>query len=656
MKPVSLPTTGLRRIARLIGRTIGAVAMVLALPVTAATLTDDSSLVGSEVAPVSREFDITQTGSYQLQLTDLGFPANLQSLKAAVTLGSGLVASASAPGNLLFNATAGHYKVLIAGIPAVAGGFGSFGVKVLPAAGGADVLNYSDSIHGTVVAATPGQSTLQTQFTVDAAGSHRIALVDVGFPVPLAAVDVLVARSGVQYARLDATHPTADFDAPAGPYDLLVVAQAAAPALAGLYTVKVTNLAGGTAVYDKSHPVGHVEAAETVNLPSSGAYTLVLTDLQFPQSLATVGAALTRGATVFATTNAAGSISFNATAGAAQLYSLHVPTASGSGAGAVELLFGTSRFFSNVYVDSPALSSGSSALFRNEFQVVTAGQYRATLADFDFPGSFLSEQLAIVQDGQLLGKRTGVGQLDFSASVGKVQLLTAVQPNPASGSGLAGLQVTSQPSGTAVFETTQAVGALFQSRTVEITQGGSYDLSLSDLGFPANFTELALAVTRGTNSVGSIFGGGKFSFTATPGTYFLNLIGRVNSSAKFAAYGLKVESTPPAPAVTLTASPLSIASGATTTLTWTTTAATSCVASDAWTGTKATSGTQTSGSLTVDSKFTLTCTGPGGSTAASVTVTLKKPSPGGGGGAVDALLLALVLLAVYGRRISRAVR
>ena len=51
----------------------------------------------------------------------------------------------------------------------------------------------------------------------------------------------------------------------------------------------------------------------------------------------------------------------------------------------------------------------------------------------------------------------------------------------------------------------------------------------------------------------------------------------------------------PAPTVTLSASPTTVASGASSTLTWCSTNATSCTASGGWTGAKATSGTQSTG-------------------------------------------------------------
>lgn len=81
----------------------------------------------------------------------------------------------------------------------------------------------------------------------------------------------------------------------------------------------------------------------------------------------------------------------------------------------------------------------------------------------------------------------------------------------------------------------------------------------------------------------------------------------------------------PAPTVDVTADPTTVESGGTTTITWSTTDATSCIASDAWSGDKATSGSEVIPSLDATSTFTLTCDGPGGSTADSVIVRLSAP-------------------------------
>jgi hypothetical protein len=78
--------------------------------------------------------------------------------------------------------------------------------------------------------------------------------------------------------------------------------------------------------------------------------------------------------------------------------------------------------------------------------------------------------------------------------------------------------------------------------------------------------------------------------------------------------------------VSLAANPTSVTGGGASTLTWSSTNATSCTASGAWSGTKATSGSQSTGALTASSDFILTCTGAGGSASASATVTVTATS------------------------------
>jgi subtilisin family serine protease len=107
---------------------------------------------------------------------------------------------------------------------------------------------------------------------------------------------------------------------------------------------------------------------------------------------------------------------------------------------------------------------------------------------------------------------------------------------------------------------------------------------------------------------------------------------------------------PPAPAApTLTLTETSIVSGASTTLTWSSVKATSCAASGSWSGTLATSGTQSVMPTAAGSdSYTLTCSNAGGtSQASSVTLTVTAaPSSGGGGGSLD--ILALLGLAGIG--------
>ncbi len=82
-----------------------------------------------------------------------------------------------------------------------------------------------------------------------------------------------------------------------------------------------------------------------------------------------------------------------------------------------------------------------------------------------------------------------------------------------------------------------------------------------------------------------------------------------------------------APTVTINANPTSVVSGNSTVLTWSSTNASSCTASGAWSGAKNASGTQTISNLTSNSTFTLTCQNVGGTVSASAPVTVTQAPP-----------------------------
>jgi hypothetical protein len=77
---------------------------------------------------------------------------------------------------------------------------------------------------------------------------------------------------------------------------------------------------------------------------------------------------------------------------------------------------------------------------------------------------------------------------------------------------------------------------------------------------------------------------------------------------------------PAEPTINLSASPSNLPFNGSTTLSWNSSNATSCTASRDWSGSKGTSGSQTINSLTADSVFRLSCTGPGGTTSNTVNV------------------------------------
>ncbi|GAB4345073.1 MAG: hypothetical protein Kow006_01810 [Gammaproteobacteria bacterium] len=120
--------------------------------------------------------------------------------------------------------------------------------------------------------------------------------------------------------------------------------------------------------------------------------------------------------------------------------------------------------------------------------------------------------------------------------------------------------------------------------------------------------------TAGSESVGPLTAGASFTLQCT------GIGGSINRTVSVSV------NPPPPPGITLGSAPVSVASGSTTTLTWSTTNAASCTASGAWSGSKTVSGSETVGPVTVDSIYTLQCTGPGGTRSESVTVTVA-PQP-----------------------------
>jgi len=79
------------------------------------------------------------------------------------------------------------------------------------------------------------------------------------------------------------------------------------------------------------------------------------------------------------------------------------------------------------------------------------------------------------------------------------------------------------------------------------------------------------------------------------------------------------------PTISLSANPTTLTMNGSTTINWSSKHASDCTASGDWSGSKATSGSQTISVLTTDSTFNLSCSGAGGNASDSVSVTVAAP-------------------------------
>lgn len=180
-----------------------------------------------------------------------------------------------------------------------------------------------------------------------------------------------------------------------------------------------------------------------------------------------------------------------------------------------------------------------------------------------------------------------------------------------------------------------------------VSSGGTTTLSWSSTNATACTASGAWSgaqPTSGTHASGPLSSDSTFTLTCT---------GTGGTAALSAT--VTVAANTPAPTVTLTASPTSVAAGGMTTLSWNSTDATGCTASGGWSGTRPTSGSESSAALQAATTFTLSCTGAGGSAAqsASVSVTAAPTVKSGGGGAMQPLALAALGLVPLLRRQRR---
>jgi hypothetical protein len=599
----------------------------------------------AQAAPQERTFAVTTAGRYRVTLTDVKFPTPLTSANLVITKGTVQTARLSAAGFVDFDATVGTYSVRVLGSGSSAG---TLGVTIAPTTGGAALLDFTAGIAAALTTASSAQTTFNASFTPNVAGNYQIEVIDRTLPAALQSYDLLIVdNAGTPVGRIclpaiaNVCSPSAvNLAATTVRYDLFLVSQAAAPQNAGLLSLRVTQLSSSNVIYGATQPIGLLQKLADVQLPAAAPYTVRLTDLQFPAAFAQLRAVVMQDAELLANVSASGTSALTANQGVATVYLYGtIGGAANAGVARIEILRGTE----SIWIDTRAvlpLTQTSVRAYAFTTSIPTTGRYRVQIKDFAFPSTLTSLLTQVSQNGSV----------DVQADVGNVSVVVIADTLSSTTLGLFGVSIDAIPaSATHIYESTQGVGDLFASRPLNIGTAGSFDVSLNDLAFPAAFGDLALAVTRGTTLVGQIFGGGKFSFNATPGAYSLNFIARTGTGAKYGLYGTKVEDSPPPPAVTLTATPTTVASGGSTSVTWTSSGATSCVASGGWNGTKTVSGSTSSiGPLSADTTLTLTCTGPGGSTAVDQKIVIASETAKSGGGAFDmfALSLAIFLLVV----------
>jgi hypothetical protein len=604
-------------------------------------------------APTQLPFTIAATQDLVVTLTDLQVPGPLVSAGVVVTQGSAVagMAQLAAPAtsaNFPLPAANGDYTLYVFGVPNANFSVGTFTVCVAPQASPSNCIQ-SASLSGNIAAQStasdPTISTLSSNFTVATQGAYTFNFADLMFPIALQTPPNLALFQGGTVIQLGIM-PGSSVNLSPGVYTLLGIAQADQTVQSGLYGVTIAGPSGTDPLLDTAVPVGLTTAAAPFNNPVSQMVTLEVSDYGFPMPLASASALLTAGGSALGSASAAGgAMNFMARAGGLELWTY------GNAGGA------TGTFSADVsgggvdlYTTAQGVGqSGTSYAYAYVSPPLAQGAYQANAADLQFPSQLTGLAFAVAQNGGILQQSTLqsplAGSLNFNAMAGNVVLLVSAQaPGGAgvSGNGLFDVNVqTTGASAQLVFDKVQSVSAtaaLFDSRTINLGVSASFDVSLTDLGFPASFTNLSLVVSQGSEILGKIYGGGMFSFPGTPGSYQLTFVATPGAMQQFGLYGVSIVYTPPV--VTLTSSASSAAMNSLVTLSWTAANATSCSAMGGnWSGDKAASSGSEAVVLGATTTYTLTCTGTGGMTAQSVSVTATAAASSSHGGAIDIELL-----------------
>ncbi|HEY0748174.1 MAG TPA: hypothetical protein VGD63_15845 [Steroidobacteraceae bacterium] len=603
--------------------------------------------------PVQETFTISTAEDLIVTLTDLQIPAEMVSAGVVVTQGSTTVATAqlAAPATsatLTITGAVGVYTLYVFGVPNPNDSVGTFSVCVAPKASPSNCIQGA-SLSGNITlqssAQDPTVSTLSTSLTVSTAGAYTFAVTDLDFPAALSSPATLALLQGSTLVQAGITSGSSLTLSP-GAYTLLAIARADQTVKSGLYTVLITGPAGTAPLLSVSVSVGVANAGIPFNNPMAQSVMLKVTDYGFPALLTSASALLTAGAVSLGMANSSGGAStFAAPMGTLMLWTYAAPGAS-AGTFSVDVS-GSTDLHTFATGIQPVTPSGTYA-YAFVTQPLAAGAYQATAADLQFPGQLSGLGFAVAQNGVILQQSATAATVNFTAASGNAVLLASAQVPQAGAASSSGLfDVNVQSTGATaqlIYDKTQVVSAgmeLFNSQALNIGVSGNFDATLSDLQFPSAFSNLALVVSQGSNILGKIFGGGKFTFGVAPGTYQLTFLATPATGQEFGLYGVSVSAS--VPVITFTSDVASVTAGSTANLSWTVTNATSCSASGgSFTGNQPATSGKVAVQVAATTMYTLTCMGAGGSSSQTVTVTATAaPAKSGGGGSVDPAWLLL---------------
>lgn len=521
---------------------IGAVLLLATAPFTAAQSVTDGR------PEYTANITLPVAGEYRLELGDAGFPRAFASLTAGVFVGNDVIASLDMAGAVTFSTDETDITLRVIAQTQAPEVVGTATARVVRTDTDDAVFEWLDALEDAQPDG-PGVAEAMS-FELGTAQAVTIDLTDFAVPEMLADFDVIVLDQNNMVVERLAGPGLATVSLPAGPYRLFSAATADTDAAGGngVFRVAIDAATDGM-VIDDINVVGDDIEVQTVTLPA-GEVTLSARDVGFPAALDTLAAALVGDDASLGVSLANPDATESVAGGTYQLFVFGGSQQPAGGTYSVNVQAGNETVAETVNVVSTDGATGPR--LTEAFRVTTGGAYQLGVTDFRFPAALQALSTVVIGPDGLVTSLIGDGTASFDAVPGDYQVLVAAAGADGQ-DGLFGVTL-SDPSGELVIESTAATTMGGETGSISAQAGERVTVTLSDIGFPAPFGSLSLAVTRGSETIGFVFGAGSFFFDVEEdGTYQYTLLAQPDAAAGAGLYDIAVSRaatpppTPPAP-------------------------------------------------------------------------------------------------------------
>lgn len=383
---------------------------------------------------------------------------------------------------------------------------------------------------------------VEHSFSISGAGTYQVTLTDLGAQLtptaPLASVKMaLTSSSKIVGTPITAAGTLTFTTTGPGDYVVRVVGKPGNTFGSGSIGIAVGTAAAPTSLYSFSDtlalpgqtlPNGEAVINDSFTVPSTGPYTVTLTDFQLPQALSQLTMVIIQEGAPSPTLvlpDPATSATVTLSQGVNyRIFAAGLADTSGGG------LYGVTVTSPSASVYTKTQPVGTTTLAA--VTSLTAGAHTALLTDLSFPAALTQLSGVVILNGQLVSSVTAGTAAPFTATASTYQVYVSSAAATASpGAGSYSLAVAPQ-SGTAEVNIARVVSASGSTTKVysldtSIPSAGAYTVALTNFAFPASLTSLRLAAIQGGQVIGTpLTAAGNLAINAAAGPLsFLVLAG-----------------------------------------------------------------------------------------------------------------------------------